>query len=134
MVRNLLLVSLIALLGCASADKITPVVIPEDGSTTDYSEFLPRMRVLAWRATEAFYRDRWDELEEAAQNLEKAVRVLKQSKNVPVRVQTVLSTRCDTLIAECGHLKSAAHDKAAEPASDYLQKIHVLIRELRSES
>lgn len=131
---RIIVLSLLGLsLGCTTTDRITTVAIPEDGTAVDYAEFLPRLRTLAWRATEAYYRDRWDELDEAVVTLERAVKVLAQAKNVPARVQPELSTRCQNLIAECSRVHDAATTRSESAASDHLQKIHVLIRELRSE-
>ena len=42
--------------GCATAERIVPapVVLPDDGAATPYSELHPKLRQLAWKATEAF--------------------------------------------------------------------------------
>jgi hypothetical protein len=120
-------------LGCTSTDRITAVAIPEDGTAVNYEEFLPRLRTLAWRGTEAFYRDRWDELDDAMITLDRAVKVLEKANNVPARVQPELASRCQNLIAECAKVRDAAKTRSEAAASDHLQKIHVLIRELRSE-
>lgn len=123
--------------GCATTgDRVAPtvVVVPEDGSGTNYDELLPKLRTLSWQATEAFYRDRWDELEQSAVAIDKAVKALRQTKNVPARVAPDLAARCDELSAECRELKSAVAAKSPEKTSDHLQKIHLLVRELRSES
>jgi len=132
--RYIFVAAIAVVFGCSSSEKIAPVVLPEEGASTDYVDFLPKLRTLAWRATEAFYRDRWDELDDAAQSLERAVKVLKQSKNVPPRVQGELATRCEKLTAECGQLREACRTRAVNGASEHLQQIHILIRELRSEN
>ena len=54
---TLFLALVVGVAGCASSEKIGPVVVPENGANTDYVDFLPKLRILAWRATEAFYRD-----------------------------------------------------------------------------
>ncbi|MFL5327800.1 MAG: hypothetical protein ACJ8C4_02710 [Gemmataceae bacterium] len=133
MVRFTLLFLVAFPIGCASSDRIAPVVIPTDGANTDYVEFLPQLRSLAWRTTEAFYRDRWDELDEAAQTLDRAIKVLPQSKNIPQRLQADLPARCTVISEECAKLRQASRERSAAAASDHLQKIHVAIRELRSE-
>ena len=135
MVRFTLFLALLAgVVGCASTDRVAPVFVPDNGATTDYAEFLPKLRILAWRATEAFYRDRWDELDDAAITLEKAVRTLKQTRNVPARLVAELAGNCDRLLVECDQLRAASTEKSPDKASERLQKIHVLIRELRSEN
>ncbi|MBX7103104.1 MAG: hypothetical protein K1X57_03435 [Gemmataceae bacterium] len=131
------LVFLFALLatGCATADKLSPVPIslPEDAAATSYGDLHPKLRQLAWRATEGYYRDDWKELGETASSIEKAAKLLKSTKDVPARLVD-LPGKCDALTSEATALKAAAAGPTPDAISARLQKIHNLIRELRPEN
>ena len=121
------------LFGCATAERIVPapVVLPDDGATATFGELHPKIRQLAWRATEAFYRDDWKDLVETAQNLEKASRLLRTSKEAPLRVQPILMAKCDEMANECIQLREASQAAAIERIGVHLQKINNIVRELR---
>lgn len=133
MFRTLAVVAAIVLFGCATGDRASapPPIIPADGATVNYAELVGSLRQVAWRATESFYRDDWATLDDAAESLEKAATVLKQTKNVPPRIQGVLVSRCDELFAESAKVKSAAAARSADQVGNHLQRVHILIRELR---
>jgi hypothetical protein len=124
------------LIGCATGDRaaMPPPVIPDDGATVSYADLVGSLRQVAWRATESFYRDDWLTLDDSAASLEKAAKALKQSKNVPPRIQAMLVGRCDDLAAESAKVKTAAAARSADQVGSHLQKVHILIRELRPDA
>ncbi len=136
MVRLIIAGIAISLFGCASTDRLVPapVVLPEAGATTNFTDLYPKIRQLAWRATEAFYRDDWKELGEDAQAINKAADLLKTAKEPPTRLVANLGEKCTLLASEAEQLRSAAQAPAPEQISTHLQKVHNLIRELRPEA
>jgi hypothetical protein len=124
------------IIGCATAERSlpAPVVLPEDGATVPYAELHPKLRQLAWKATEAFYRDDWKDLGDTAQQLDKAARLLKAVKDTPARLQAELLPKCDELTKESGHLKEAAAAAAIDRIGVHLQRINNLVRELRPDA
>jgi hypothetical protein len=122
-------------LGCATPDRVipAPIVIPDDAATTAYSDLYPKVRQLAWRATEAYYRDDWKELSETAQAIEKAARILKGTKDAPARFPD-LAGKCESLAAEAAAVRSAAAVPNPADIGAHLQRVHNLIRELRPDA
>lgn len=131
----ILAVSCVWFVGCATSERIVPttIIIPEDAANTTFVDLYPKLRQLAWRSTEAYYRDDWKELSESAQAIEKAARVLRSTKDAPARL-TNLPVKCDALATEAVGLRSAASGPEPEQIGDRLQKIHNLIRELRPDA
>ena len=112
------------IIGCATAERIVPapVVLPEDGAAVQFSELHPKLRQLAWKATEAFYRDDWKDLSETAQQLDKAAQLLKSAKDAPARLQTELQQKCNELTKESGQLKEASAAAAIDRIGVHLQR------------
>lgn len=131
------LFSVVVMTGCASADRIAPppIVLPEDGAPVNFAEFAPTLRRLAWQANEAFYRDDWKELGDAARKLERAAQLLKRAENVPAAMQADFPGRCDALAAESGKLRSSAlaDPRSTDAIGGHLQAVHNVIRTIRTE-
>lgn len=126
----------LVVVGCATAERIVPapVILPEDGASVGFAELHPKVRQLAWKATEAYYRDDWKDLGESAAGLEKAARLLKSSKDSPVRLQAVLTSKCEALTLESQQLKDASKAAAVDKIGVHLQRINNLVRELRPDA
>jgi hypothetical protein len=120
-------------LGCATSERVAPppVLLPEDGTLVSFAEMHPKLRQLAWTATEAFYRDDWKNLVETAQSLEKAARLLRTSKEAPARLQPILMSKCDDMANESIQLREAAQAAAIDRIGIHLQRINNIVRELR---
>jgi hypothetical protein len=123
----------ILLVGCATSERIVPapVVLPEEGSMVSFAELHPKLRQLAWKATEAFYRDDWKDLVETSQSLEKAARLLRTSKEAPTRLQPILAAKCDELTNESIQLREASQAAAIDRIGAHLQRINNIVREIR---
>lgn len=137
MVRNsLLITALVCFLGCATGDRVVqaPVVLPDDPANVVYGELQPKLRNLAWQATEAYYRDDWKTLGETATTIERAAKLLKSAKSPPVKIEAVLGPTCEKLADEALKLREAADAAASEKVSQHLQQVHNLIRTLRTEA
>jgi hypothetical protein len=105
--------------------------LPTDGPPLPYAELLTRARVQATIATEAFYVNRWQDLEDAAHGLEQTARYLAKAEDVPAKQKTTLAGHSGDLDREAGKLLEAAKAKNVKEANTALQRIHLMVRELR---
>ena len=133
MKRILLAASLLLpLCACQLPPERTPLPrLPENGPPLPYAELLTRARAQATIATEAFYVNRWDDLEDAAKGLEQTARFLAKAEDVPAKQKDVLPVISGDLGKDAGKLREAAAAKNVKGATDALQRIHLKIRELR---
>jgi hypothetical protein len=130
--RVLLLVPLLALVGCrAAAERVVLQQLPDDAGPMPYTDLVSRARLQAMAANEAFYVDRWPDVEDAARGLEQSARFLKQATLVPAERRSDLSLRTDRLAADARQLRDAAKARDVERTNSTLQRIHLQIRELR---
>ena len=82
--RYLLPGMILVALGCQSpAQRPGVVALPEDSGPQPFGDLVTRARQQAMTALEAYYVDRWPEVEEAARGLEQTARFLRRSSGVP---------------------------------------------------
>jgi hypothetical protein len=127
-----LLVSLVA--GCQTAPeqiKIPP--LPAEGQAVGYADVVQRARALATSATEAFYIDKWGDVESAALGLEQTALYLPKATDVPPARRASLDAQLQSLIRESQELREAARKSDEKRTNATLQRIHLLVRELRPE-
>jgi hypothetical protein len=105
--------------------------LPNDGPPLPYAELLTRARSQATIATEAFYVNRWQELEDAARGLEQTARYLGKAEDVPAKQKGSLEAHSTDLNKEAARLLEAARAKNVKDANTTLQRIHLMVRELR---
>src|SRR5579872_5221025 len=105
--------------------------LPENGPPLPYAELLTRARAQATIATEAFYVNRWADLEDSAVGLEQTARFLKSAEDVPATHKDTLPVLSGDLSKEATKLRAAAQTKNVKEANDTLQRIHLMVRELR---
>lgn len=130
--RRTCLLGLLVVAGCALPPERVPLQrLPEDGPPLPYAELLTRARAQATYATEAFYVNKWNDLEDAARGLEQSARFLGRAQDVPDNRKAVLPRASTELAAESRKLIEAAkaHDEKATEAG--LQTVHRLVRQLR---
>ena len=133
MKRALLLLCL-ALVGCATTgDRVPLRPLPEDAPPLPYAELLTRARAQAGAANEAFYVDRWDDLQDAARGLEQTARFLPKAIEVPANQKDKLSAVAGDLAKEATVLREAAKVKDVKKATDSLQRVHFAVRSLKPE-
>jgi hypothetical protein len=82
-------------------------------------------------ATEAFYVNHWTEMEDAARALEQTARFLAKAEDVPANRKQALPAASSDLSKEAMKLQQAATSQNVEAATAALQRIHVMVRELR---
>ena len=136
MMRALCLgLSLVLAAGCVATGERMPLrPLPEDGPPLPYAELLTRARLQATAATDAFYVDRWTDLEDAARGLEQTARFLARATDVPPKQKDALPVTAGDLGKEAVSLREAARAKEVQKANDSLQRIHLKVRELRLEN
>src|SRR5262245_15882294 len=120
------------LAGCQSVPeplKIQP--LPADGQPLAYADAIQRARTLATSATEAFYVDRWPEVESAAVNLEETARILPKSPDVPPTLRASLDAHSTALLADVQILRESAKKKDEDKTNEVLQRIHLRVRKMR---
>jgi hypothetical protein len=124
----------IPLTGCQLPSERTPLrALPEDGPPLPYAELLTRARLQATTATEAFYVNKWAELDEAASALAQTARYLEKATDVPARHKDTLPVAAGDLGKDATNLREAAKEQDVKKAGEILQRIHLKVRELRLE-
>lgn len=130
--HTVLLASLIMLAGCQAPPQRTPVApLAEDAAPLAFSDLVTRARQQAMTALEAYYVDRWVEVEESARGLEQTARFLRRSTDVPPARQGDLSVKADSLAESARQLRDAARTRTSEQVNSVLQRINSQVRELR---
>lgn len=130
--RPALIVFLLA--GCQLPPERLPVQpIPENGQAPEYSDVVTRARLHAMTAIEAFYVNKWTDIEESARALEKTAALLPRATDVPAAQKDKLDKHATDLAREANQLREAAKAKDTKKTIDILQAILVKVREMRPE-
>jgi hypothetical protein len=134
--KRLLLVMSVgaALCGCQlPADRSALRPLPDEVQPLPYAELLTRARAQASLATEAFYVNRWNDLEEAAHGLEVTARYLPKAEDVPAANRDSLGVVSGDLGKEAINLRDAAKAQDVKKTNEVLRLVNLKIRELRLE-
>jgi len=132
--RTVVAFALLTVLGCALPPERLPVMpLPEDGQPLPYGDIVQRARLQAAVANEAFYADRWSELEESANGLEKIGRFLPKASEAPAKFKGKLEDMSTGLIKDAADLRAAAQTKNVKGTNEALQRINLRVREMRPE-
>lgn len=131
--RQSMLLAIVAVTaGCqATPQKAVMPPLPEDTPAMTFAELATRARHQAMAALEAYYVDRWADVEESAKGLEQTARFLKRATAVPASRQGDLSLRAETLAEAANKLRAAAQAHSVDEVNSILQKINSQVRELR---
>ncbi len=108
---------------------LTP--LPDDAPPLPYAELLTRARYQSTLATEAFYVDKWTDVEDAARGLQQTARFLPKAQDVPARQKDALPVVSGDLSKDAGRLLEAARAKDVKEANDALQQVQLVVHELR---
>jgi hypothetical protein len=120
------------LLGCvAPAERVPLQPLPENGQVLPYAELLTRVRAQASAANDAFYLDRWEDLESLARGIEQTARFLSKAQEVPAKNKDILNEVTGDLAKSALKLKAAANAHNVKDTTDALQQINVKVRQLR---
>lgn len=132
MTRILLCGTFLLMLGCAiPAERVPLQPLPENGQVLPYAELLTRVRAQASRANDAFFLDRWDDLEDMAKGIEQTSRFLAKAEEVPERNRKNLKEVTDDLGLIAKKLRGASVARNVKDATESLQKINARVRDLR---
>jgi hypothetical protein len=115
------------------ADRLPPQPLPDNSPPLPYAELLTRARQQATAATEAFYVNRWGDLEEMARGLEQTARFLPRSTEIPLAHRDKLAAQADELARDAQRLREAARAQDVTQANSTMQRINLKVRELRLE-
>lgn len=123
---------LVLALGCqVPPDRTALRPLPDEAQPLPYAELLTRARLQASAATEAFYVSRWDDLEQAASGLEQSARFLTKAVEVPGKHKATVATESTDLAAEAAKLREAAKGQNVKETNDILQRVNLMVRQLR---
>jgi hypothetical protein len=132
MKRILLSSTLVFLAGCAvPAERVPLQPLPENGQVLPYAELLTRVRGQVRAANDAYYVDRWGDLEDLAKGIEQSARFLSKAEEVPKKNKDVLVEVTGDLAKNAKILREAAAAKNVKETTASLQQINAKIRELR---
>ncbi len=129
-----LLVGAVAAAACGCqlpADRTALRPLPDEVQPLPYAELLTRARAQASLATEAFYVNRWNDLEEAAHGLEQTCRYLPKAEDVPRANNDVLTVVSGDLGKDSVLLRDAAKAQDVKKTNDILTRVQLRVRELR---
>jgi hypothetical protein len=140
--KRVLLPGLAVLLAsCVAPPERVPLQpLPENGQVLPYPELLTRARAQASAANEAFYVNRWTDLEDLAKGLEQTARFLAKAQEVPAKNKDILKEVTDDIAKSALKLKAAAaaqntksgtEAQNVKDANDSLQQINLKVRQLR---
>jgi hypothetical protein len=134
MKRALVSTVLLFAAGCTLPPERLPLKpLPEDGAALPYADVLTRARLQAGAANEAFYVDRWADLEDAARGLEQTARFLAKATEVPPKQKDKLPAEADQLGKDAAQLRESAKAQDVSKTNQLLQRINLKVRELRPE-
>jgi hypothetical protein len=123
------------LFGCSTVPERAPLKpLTEDSPPLTYAELLSRARSQATAATEAFYVNAWTDLEEVARGLEQTSRFMSKAIEVPARHRDRLKEETASLETEARQLQDAAKARDEKKTNEIMQRINLLVRELRAEN
>jgi hypothetical protein len=126
---------LVLFAGCQLPPEQVPLKpLPEDGPLQAYADIVNRARVQASAANEAFYVNKWTDLEDAAKGLEQTATYLTKTADVPAKHRGSLAADTENLIKETRLLREAAKVQDVRQANEILQRINLKVRELRPEN
>lgn len=134
MTRTLLFACFVLTLGCTSSgERVTPRPLNDAGPPLPYAELLTRARQQATAATDAFYVNRWGDIEEISQGLEQTARFLAKAVEVPEKQKVNLPIVAADLGKAANGLGEAAKVKDGKKVQEALDRVHGTIYKLRLE-
>jgi hypothetical protein len=125
---------LLVLVGCQGTGQdqraaLTP--LPEKGPPPSYAEVLTRARAQAEIANAAFYRNNWNEVQDAARALEQTASVMPKAWDVPPAQKASLADLSNQISKEAGILTAAAKSMDEKGVNECMTRINIAIRKMR---
>jgi hypothetical protein len=123
---------LLVAFGCALPPERMPLqLLPENSAPLPYSELLTRARLQASAATEAFYLNRWGDLEDSARGLLQTARFFPKATEVPSTHKANLGSEASALEKDAQQLLASARAQDVKETTSLMQRINLQVRELR---
>lgn len=120
------------MLGCTvPAERVPLRPLPESGQVLPYAELLTRVRNQASAANDAYYLDRWNDLEDMAKGIEQTAGFLSKADEVPKKNKEKLNAVTGDLAASAKKLREAAAVRNEKATTEALQQINSKVRLLR---
>src|SRR6516164_6091420 len=117
--------------GCAlPAERVHLKPLGEDAPPQAYADLLSRARTQASAATEAFFVNGWQDLEEYAKGLEQTARFLPKATEIPAGHKEKLSDEAADLEKEARQLRDAAKGQNVKLTNEIMQRINLKVRGL----
>jgi hypothetical protein len=116
---------------CVAPERAPLRPLPDDGPPLPYAELLTRTRAQTMIATEAFYINRWPDVEDAARGLEQTAHYLAKAEDVPAKQKEQLKALSTGLSKDAEKLREAAKAQDEKAANETLQRLHLTVREMR---
>ena len=124
--------ALLCFVGCQLPDDRAPLVpLQENARPLSYAELLTRAKRESEAALEAFYINKWPDLEEDARMLEQTARFFGKATDVPDKHKDTLPAVSSDLAKQATDLQKAAQLKDVKLANESLQRIILKVREMR---
>lgn len=130
----LMTAALCVLVGCQTTERDQRAALnplPDRGPPPAYSEVLNRARAQAEIANAAFYRNNWNEVQDAARALEQTALVLPKAWDVPPVQKAGLGELSNQLTKEAVTLTAAAKNMNEKEVNECMTRINVAIRKMR---
>jgi hypothetical protein len=122
----------VTLVGCTLPPERLPLqLLPETSPPLPFSELLTRARLQASAATEAFYMNRWGDLEDSAKGLQQTARFLPKATEVPATHKDKLAGEAGVLEKDAQQLLVSAKAQDVKQTTEVMQRINLQVRELR---
>lgn len=122
---------LLLLPACAVPIEREPLrLLPEDRGAMPYNELSTRARLQATSAMEAYYVDRWADVEDAARGLEQTARFLNKAQDIPAKQKETLPKLTEDLAKEALLLRDSAKEKDSKKVHESLTRVQSMVREL----
>jgi len=134
MIRTCWFTFALLITGCqVAAERVQIMPLPEAGQPVPFPDLAQRARLQAAAANEAFYVDKWTEVIEAADALEKTARFLPKATDVPPRAKDKLAAWSDDLVKLTGQMRDAAKARDAKKSTEAITAVNLKVRELSAE-
>jgi hypothetical protein len=133
MSRVLLIGLLLSAVSCAAPETrpALPPPLPDRVTALPYGQLLQRARQQATRATEAFYVNDWNAVEEAARGLEQTATYLVKAEDVPTKHKDTLATASTDLGKMAKALIASAKSKDQKKTNALMGEINAKVRDMR---
>lgn len=122
-------------LSCQSAETVTVTPRPPDAPPLTFAELVTLSKNQVAAAHEFFYQDKWDQVKQAAIALRDTANHLAAVKpeGVPQAQRGKLPELTKELSAAAAFLHEAAEAKDVDKTSDAFRRLHLVVRQLRSD-